>query len=273
MKKFKRYLILIFGLFLLSFNYNLLILPNTMVTGGASGLGVILQDFIDPSLFLLLINIVLIGLSFLIIGVHRTKDFILGSLLFPVFVYLTKDLTQFVTLGESDMILKVVFAAVISGFSIGIIIKHGFSTGGVDIAAHIMSKLANKSIGKSILLIDGFIITLGAFRFGLVKVMYAAIFVYILSVVTDRIILGISDNKAFYIVTSEEDKIKEFILNKLGHGASILQAKGGYKKDNKNILFCVIPSNEYFRLKEGINEIDSTAFFIVTDAYEVRGGA
>ncbi len=273
MKNIQRYLILIFASLLLALNYNLLILPNIMITGGISGLGVVLQDIINPGILMILINIGLIILSSIILGIKKTKDFILGALLFPIFVYFTADIATYFTIIEAEMLLLVIVAAVICGFSIGIIIKNGFSTGGVDIAAFIISKLFNRSIGNSVLIIDGLIVLAGAYRFGLIKVLYAIIFIYIVSTVIDRIILGISSNKAFYIVTHEEEKIKNFILNELGHGASILKAKGGYYHDKKNILFCVVPSNEYFRLKEGIAEIDKEAFFIVTDAYEVQGGA
>lgn len=273
MTEVKRYTILIISSLILSLNFNILILPNTMVIGGISGLGVIMQDFFNPGLFMFLINIILIILSGIILGFKKTKDFVIGALLFPFFVFITEDIAASYALVEVDLLLLVIVAAAVGGAAIGIIIKNGFSTGGVDIAACILSKLTNRSIGNSVLMIDGLIVLLGAFRFGIVKAMYAVIFIYILSTVIDRIILGISSNKAFYIVTNEEARVKSFILNEIGHGASILRAKGGYYYDQKNIIFCVIPSNEYFRLKEGINNIDPDAFFMVTDAYEVHGGA
>ena len=87
-----------------------------------------------------------------------------------------------------------------------------------------------------------------------------------------RVILGISDSKAFYIVTQDEQKIKEYILKYLNHGVTVFNAKGGYEKENQNVLMCVLPTKDYYRLKEGIHEIDPGAFFMVTDAYEVFGG-
>ena len=273
MEKLKRYAVLIFAICLLSINYNLLILPNTVVIGGVSGLGVIMSDLINPSIFIFLLNFLLLVLSSITLGINKTKDFLLGSLLFPIFIFLTADITNFIKYDEIEMLLLVIIGAVVSGFSIGTIIKNGFSTGGVDIVASILAKYFNKSIGQLFFGIDALIISVGAYRFGFIKALYAVVFIYIMTIVIDRIILGISANKAFYIVTNEEKKIKDFILNELGHGASVLPVKGGYQRDNKNMIFCVIPSNEYFRLKSGINEIDKEAFFIITDAYEVHGGA
>ena len=90
---------------------------------------------------------------------------------------------------------------------------------------------------------------------------------------TDKVVLGISQAKAFYIVTENETSVKRFITEQLGHGVTVLQARGGYTGDRKKVIMCTIPTKEYFLVKEGIHEIDSRAFFVVTDAYEVSGGA
>ena len=79
-------------------------------------------------------------------------------------------------------------------------------------------------------------------------------------------------NKMFYIVTKKDEEVKEFILKYLNHGVTIFKGKGGYSKNNENVLMAVLPTKDYYRLKEGINEIDKDAFFIVTDSYEVFGG-
>lgn len=273
LKQIKRYLTLIFGLLLLSATYNLFIIPNNIVTGGVSGIAVILKDLIEPGIFILIANALLIILSFLILGVNKTKDSIVGSLAFPIVVELTKNIGDIIKISNNDLILNIVFAATLSGAAVGLILKNGFSTGGSDILASISSKIFKKSVGNSILVIDTAIILSGVLFFGVIKTMYAIVFVYIYSVVMDRIILGVSNNKAFYIITSEEDKVKKYIFENLHHGASILKAHGGFRNDKKNMIFCVIPSSQYFKLKEGIHEIDPTAFFMVTDAYEVKGGA
>jgi uncharacterized membrane-anchored protein YitT (DUF2179 family) len=103
--------------------------------------------------------------------------------------------------------------------------------------------------------------------------MYAIIMLYIYSIMADKILLGISNNKAFYIITDKEDEVKEYVLKTLSHGVTILKAKGGYEGHRENVLLCVVPARHYFKLKEGISLIDKDAFFVVTDAYEVKGGA
>ena len=95
---------------------------------------------------------------------------------------------------------------------------------------------------------------------------------YVISVLTDKVILGISKYKTFQIVTHKEKEVKQFILNQLHHGVTILESHGGYTGKEKKIILCTIPTKRYFLLKEGILKIDNKAFFIVTDTYEVEGG-
>ena len=137
----------------------------------------------------------------------------------------------------------------------------------------IVAKLFKISLGRSMLFTDGLIILSGAFVFGLNNLMYSIIILYIISFMTDKVVLGISDAKAFYIITNQDKKVKEYIINTLHHGVTSIKAKGGYEEAKENVLMCVIPTREYYKLKEGIHKIDPKAFFVVTDSYEVKGGA
>lgn len=276
-KAFKRYLWFIVGLLILSCSYNLFVIPNDLVYGGVSGLAVITKDIISPSLFILIANIVLLILSFIFLGKKKTVGSISGIFLYPLFVYLTSGITDIIVIENTDMMLNVLFAGFATGLASGIILKNGFSTGGSDILCQIVSKLFKLPIGKCFLFVDGIVILIGSFLLGgsllMIKLMYAIILVYIHSLMVDKIILGISNSKAFFIVTKKEEKVKNYILSKLNNGVTVLKAKGGYEKDNRNVLLCVIPTKRYFKLKEEIRLIDDSAFFVVTDAYEVQGGA
>ena len=88
---------------------------------------------------------------------------------------------------------------------------------------------------------------------------------------TDKVILGISQSKAFYIITEHETDVKKFITQNLSHGVTVLEARGGYTGNMEKVIMCIVPTKEYYLFKEGIRMIDEHAFFIVTDAYEVFG--
>lgn len=271
--RLKRYTQFILGMIVTAISYNLFMLPSSVVYG-VGGLGVMFKQLFNwsPSLVILIGSILLLILSFILLGTEKTKNSIIGSLLYPVFVSLTEWITSYVNLSDADPLLIVVFGAVIAGFGLGLIFKSGFTTGGTDILNQIVSKYFKMSLGTSMFFTDGLIIASSVFVFGWTKLMYSIISLYIISIMTDKVILGISQSKAFYIITEHETEVKRYITNTLKHGITVLDGRGGYTGNNQKVIMCIIPTKEYFMVKEGIYQIDKEAFFIVTDAYEVSGG-
>lgn len=269
----KRYVYSFVAIFLLAVSYNLFILPNNLVFGGVSGVAVMLKNVIEPSLFIFLVNAILLVISLLVLGKQKTVGTIIGVIIYPLFIKLTSNIGDIIIFENIDLLLTALFAGFLSGAASGTILKYGFSTGGSDVAAQILSKVFKMPTGKAYMIIDGLIIIFGGIYLGLMRVMYAIIILYIHSLLVDKIILGISNNKAFYIITNKEAEVKKFILDNLNHGVTILNAKGGYDGYKANVLLCVVPARHYFKLKEGISSIDDQAFLVVTDAYEVKGGA
>lgn len=271
--RFVRYMQFLAGLLITSLAFNLFILPSKIVYG-MSGIGVILNTLfeINPSIVILIGNILLLILSFFTLGFEKTKSSIVGSILYPIMVSLTVPLANQINIGDAEPIIIALFGAVLSGFGLGLIFKAGFTTGGTDILNQIVAKYGKISLGNSMFFTDGLIILGGVFVFGWTKLMYSLITLYIISMMTDKVVIGISQSKAFYIVTNMEKDVKEFIVNNLNHGVTLLHASGGFSGKNQAVLMCVIPTSEYFLFKEGIHKIDNEAFFVVTDAYEVYGG-
>lgn len=261
------------GLFIISAAFNLFILPSKIVYG-MSGIGIILNKVcgVEPSTVILIGDILLLILSFIMLGYDKTKSSILGSLFYPIMVKLTAFLPNYIDVGGSEPLMMTLYGAVLSGFGLGLIFKAGYTTGGTDVLNQIASKYLKMSIGNAMLITDGLIILGGVFVFGWTQVMYSMISLYIISMMTDKVILGISQRKAFYIVTNEESKVKKFVMEELKHGVTELRAAGGFTGKNKAVLMCIIPTSEYYSFKEGIHQIDKNAFFAVTDAYEVYGG-
>lgn len=271
--RFLRYTEFVLGIFIVALAFNIFILPCDIVYG-ISGVGVILNKLYgtNPSMVILIGGVVLLILSFLTLGFEKTSYSIVGSILYPIMVSLTVPLSKYFDIGNADILVLTLFGAVVSGFGLGLIFKSGFTTGGTDILNQIVSKYLKISIGNSMFLTDGLIILAGGFFFGLEKLMYSIIALYIISMMTDKVILGVSQSKAFYIITDHETAVKKFITQYLNHGVTVLEARGGFTGNNKKVIMCIIPTKEYFVVKEGIHSIDPQAFFLVTDAYEVSGG-
>ena len=273
--KIKELIEFIIGCFFVALAFNLFMSPNNLVAGGVSGFSLILKHFfgLNPSTIISVANILLIILSFVVLGKEKTKMTIMGSILFPVFVSLTEHLSTYISFKESEMILIAIFGGALQGLGAGLIFRAGYSTGGTDILNMIVSKIFKISLGNSMFFTDGLIILIGAFVFGFNHLMYSLIILYLISTLTDKVVLGISDSKAFYIITNKKKEVKDFVINELKHGVTEFNAVGGYNSENQTVLMSVVPTREYYRLKEGIHKIDRNAFFVVMDSYEVKGGA
>ena len=258
------------GIFIVSTAFNIFLLPNDIVYG-VGGLAVIIRKFydIDASLIILIGSILLLILSLFTLGKTKTKNSVIGSLLFPIFVSLTTPIIDYVDFQSTEQLLIIIFGAAISGFGYGLIFKSGYTTGGTDILNQIVSKYFKMSIGNAMFFTDGLIIGVSLFFFGWQKFMYSIVNIVIISIMTDKVILGISQSKTFYIITDHETAVKKFIMEYLNNGVTVLDSRGGYTGNIQKIIMCTIPTKEYFILKEGIYNIDNDAFFMVTDAYEV----
>ena len=265
-----RYILLFIGSTIVAFSYNLFFLRNNIVGFGLSGLSILVKEFgVDSNLFILISSIILLIISFIILGKEQTKNSVIGSLLYPLMIYLTKPLSLMIDLEDTSLLLCAIFGAVISGIGYGIIYKTGFTTGGSDVVNQILTKYLKISTGSAMLFTDGLIVLSSKLVYTWQMVMYGTIILYIVSTISDKVIIGVSQTKAFYIVTEKDKEVKEF-LNSLGDtGVSVFDIRGGYTNEKKKMLFSVIPTREYYILKEGLKEIDPNAFFLVTDGYEM----
>ena len=265
-----RYILLFIGSTIVAFSYNLFFLRNNIVGFGLSGLSIVVKEFgVDSNLFILISSIILLIISFIILGKEQTKNSVIGSLLYPLMIYLTKPLSLMIDLEDTSLLLCAIFGAVISGIGYGIIYKTGFTTGGSDVVNQILTKYLKISTGSAMLFTDGLIVLSSKLVYTWQMVMYGIIVLYIVSTISDKVIIGVSQTKAFYIVTEKDKEVKEF-LNSLGDtGVSVFDIRGGYTNEKKKMLFSVIPTREYYILKEGLKEIDPNAFFLVTDGYEM----
>lgn len=271
-----RSIILVLATTLLALNYNLFLVPNNLVTGGTSGLAIILKELfgLSPSIFLAISSLVLILISFIFLGKKETNRNIIGSILYPFFVSITVPLAKEITpyIKFDSMLITVLVAGTLSGISNGLIYKTGFTTGGSDILMKLLNKYAKVPEGKAIFSVNLIIMIFGAIIFGTNKFIYALIILYLNSQLIDRILIGISSSKLFFIYTKKTDEVRKFIINDLKTGVTILNAQGGYSKETNQVLMCVVPTRDYYLFKETVLSIDKKAFFVINDCYEVTGG-
>ena len=271
--KISRAILMIISMILNAILYNLFLLPLNLVTGGTPGIATVTHYVygINPSIMIFILSLACVIISFLYLGKERTMGTLLALFIYPILVQLTSPLNKVVS-DDPDILLLVIFAGVISGVANGLMYKTGYSNGGLPIISQILFEKKQISISKSSLFINVLIVLIGSFFFGTTTALYAIIFLYINNIVLDKVLLGISYNKAFYIITSKEQEIKDYILDTLGHDVTVFDVKGGFMEQKRKVLMTVVPSREYYRVTEGIKEIDPKVFFTATDSYQVEGG-
>lgn len=266
----KRYFLLACGCFLVALAFNLFFNKYGIVCFGVSGLSIVLSRFgIPNSLFILIANVILLILSYFLLGTKKTRNAIVGSLLFPIFVWLTDFIAPYINFDNVEMLVIAIFGGVLSGLGYGCIYKSNFNTGGTDIICEIVSKYTKISLGKAMWVSDGLVVLSGLFISSFEVVLYGFLVLYLISFMIDRVVLGISQSKAFYIVTDKQEEVREFLLSITDGGATLINARGGVKNNKETLLLGVVPTRQYFIVKEGLKAIDKNIFFLACDAYEV----
>lgn len=269
---FKRYVMLLSGCLIVAFAFNLFFLRYNIVCFGVSGISIVLSEFgVNPSIFIMGANLFLLVISYFFLGIDDVKNQIVGALIYPVFVELTLKVTNLIDFGDLEFIIIAVMGGIIAGVGYGLIYKSGYSTGGTDVLGNLICKYSKISMGNAMMFVNVSIIVIGKLVFSWKIVMYAVVVAYLISVATDKILLGISNSKAFYVVTSKdnEDIVCEFLLSLHGVGCTIIDASGGYSNDKQSLILAVAPTKMYFIIKEGLKEIDKNIFYLVCDSYEV----
>lgn len=267
-------LLFVLGAFISAVSVNLFYVPNNFVTGGVTGLGIVVNKLygMNVSTFVFFSNLMLIGVGLIFLGGKKVAGSIAGAALYTIFLFLTEDIASWINFSFDNTLLYALAAGICGGFGEAIVYKLGYSTGGTSILGLIISERTKKPVGKVMRTISFVIIALGGFTFGYTMIMYALIIVTISTFMIDRMMLGISDSKMFVIQTTKEDEVSSFIMGEIHSGVTEYDIKGGFSGKKKKMLMCVVPTEKYSYLKSAIKEIDENAFIIVSDCYEVLGG-
>ncbi len=261
------------GLLLLAICYNLFICSIHLVSGGAGGLGVLFNYLFDiePSLVVFFVSFLMFVLAFIFLNSDQVVSTFFVALVYPLMVKATSGITDIVFIDTSHVLLIVLFGAIFSGIGQGYIFKIGLNFGGFSVLAKIVNKYTKISVTMVNAVINGIIVVVGGFVFGIVMVLYAIIFIVISRYVSEKIMLGISSSKTFKIISSKYDIIEKFIYDNLGHDVTIYDTYGAYLNDDRKLIMVVVPTSEFLVLREYVKSVDKSAFMFIADTYEVKG--
>lgn len=266
----KNLLLFLCGVVLSSLAFNLFYQRYNIVVSGTGGLSVLICNYIDfdISIILLILNLICLTIGFIFFGFDYAIKMLAITFISPLFVKSTSYITDMIDLGNTSLFLVMVIGGGLTGYANGLIRNSGYSPGGFYSIYELMHKYLHISIGNANNIINIFLIIIGGFTFGMEKAIYAIISLLISSYIVDRVTIGISDNKVFYIVTDKPLEVSEYISNKLHYDFTLINARGGYTNKKKKMLMSVISTRDYVSLKELVIAIDPQAFFLIVDAYE-----
>lgn len=269
-----RIIALLVGTFIIALIYNAFIVPNNIVYGGLGGIAIIVNKLtgLDTTIFYNVVTIILTVISIIILGYKKTSYTIVGFLTYTLMVNITDPLVSLFQLEFESNLFSILFYAVLDGLGMGLLYKAGFDTGGADTIIAIVQKYFKFPKSQLSNLINGIIVLVGAATFGIVKSIYAIIYLDIINFISDRTILGSSTSKICFIKSHKVAEVEELLTNDLEIGYTLIDSTNGIGILKKVVIMCVIPTDRYYDFKKELILIDKKIEIISNDCYTVIGG-
>ena len=272
----RKYLIILVGSILMALGVNLVYEPMGLVTGGVSGLAIVVKDLtkgiVDGGVPLWLFNVACNVPLFLLSIRLRGFRFLISSLFGMLAFSLALMVIPIVDLHLNDYLLASILGGAISGVGIGLVFSVQASTGGTDLLATLLHfRNRHITVPQILILIDGLIILIGAFVFGLGNALYAIIAVFVTTKISDSILEGLKFAIMAYIISDDYAEIAQAIMHQMDRGVTGVNATGMFSNKDKKMLFCVVSKKEIVKIVEISQRIDPKSFVIVSDVREVMG--
>ena len=264
------YTMIIVGAFIMGFAIKNMYDPVNLVTGGVSGVAIIMKELVRVPLWVTntVLNIPLFLAAWKIKGWGFIKRTAVATVALSVSLYVIPAAHML----TDDIFLAALFGGIISGIGTGLVFMFSATTGGTDmLAALIQRKLRQYSIAQIMQVLDGMVVLAGAAVFGVQYALYALIAIFCVSKISDGILDGMKFSKQAFIISDHYQEIANAIMTRMERGVTSLDGNGMYSGKERKILFCVVAPKEIVKIREIVREFDPGAFVIVSDVREVFG--
>lgn len=243
-----------------------------MIIGGTTGLALSFDYYFHISIpiFVFLFNCLMFLLSLIIMGKQFALTTLISTFYYPIILGVFQSIPALSRV-TSDRMLSTICGGVLIGFSIGLVIRAGASTGGMDIPPLILNKKFGLPISGMLYVFDFSILIMQMFFSNMEEIIYGIVLVLIYSVVLDKILLFGTSQTQVEIISKEYEKINTAISERLDRGTTFLKAKTGYLKEDQSVVLTVISNRELTKLNQLVNDIDPKAFMIISHVNEVKG--
>lgn len=264
------YVLIVVGAFIMGFAIKNMYDPVNLVTGGVSGIAIIMKSVAGIPLWMTntALNIPLFLAAWKINGWKFIKRTAAATVALSVSLYVIPEIAFL----PDDLFLASLFGGIVSGVGTGIVFMFSATTGGTDmLAALLQRKMRHYSIAQIMQVLDGMVVLAGATVFGVQYALYALIAIYAVSKISDGILEGLKFSKQAFIISEHYQEIADAIMTRMERGVTSLDAVGMYSGEGRKMLFCVVSKKEIVQIREIVREFDRRAFVIVSDVKEVFG--
>ncbi|WP_193553733.1 YitT family protein [Carnobacterium divergens] len=254
---------------ILGVSINMFLAPHHIAAGGVSGIGILAEEAlgIDRAIVVLVLNLVMLLLTFFFLGKTIFIRTVIGSMLLPLSLAVVPEIMV-----TQDRLLSVIFGSALFAVGVAILYKIGASSGGTTIPPLIFKKYFDLNTSVGLLCTDAIIVLFNIFVFGVEEFLYAILSIVITSIVMNYIETGLKRRKAIMIMSETHiEAIKSVLQANSNRGITVFSVSGGYTGTEKNMLMIVMENQEYPGLLKLINEVDSKAFVIAYNVSEVHG--
>ena len=250
----------------------LFLMPSGLITGGATGIALAVNKIsgLTVSSVLFVINMTMLALGWAVLGRKFALNTIASTILSPLFLALWERVFQDYVLTE-DIVLNTIFAGLGIGISLGITIRAGASTGGMDIPPLVLNKWFHLPVSATMMAFDFAILAMQAAFSPIQQSLYGIVLVIVYTVVLDKVLLLGSTRTEVKIISTQSDAICKAIQAELDRGVTILHGEGGYRREPEQVLLSVVSNRQLPRLEKLAHTIDPTCFMIVSHVTEVSG--
>ncbi len=267
----KRYLIIALASVLAAAAVNLFLIPHQMLSGGLSGIAIILYLLFKWPVGLLVgaMNVPLFIASYRLLDTQSVIIGLYGMFAFSFALDATAFLVQYNL--TDDILLAALCGGAASGLGFGLVFRSGGNGGGADLIAILVKKYYAFDIGAVIFVINFILMTTSAFLFGFKPAMYTLLSMYVTSAVTDKVIEGFNRKKTVTIISDECEEIAGVILDEIGRGVTFLHGEGAFTQQERKVILVVVTLTQVAKIKLILENIDPKAFMFIQDAAEVSG--
>ena len=271
-RKILTLLLVIFGNVVYALAVKLFLIPAGLVTGGTTGIALAIQHYTNLPIsgFVLGFNVLMLILGFFVLGKQFAFTTIVSTFVYPIALEGFNQLLGDVVL-TNDIWLCTVFSGLGIGAALGIVIRAGASTGGMDIPPLVLNHFFRIPVSVSLYVFDFLILLLQAVYNPPEKLLYGIVLVLIYTIVLDKLMLMGTTKTEVRIVSEYHEEIRKAILSQIDRGVTLLSATGGYLGEPTELIFSVISNRELPRLEQLVHDIDPDSFMVVNRVSEVRG--